>query len=566
MKAPFLLKKLLRINPIIVKEIRSRMRGPRVFITLTLMLLTMGGLMYAALQIILANSRFSSILSPQVGQVLFASLAFMELFMICAITPAVTAGAISSEKEKQTYEMLMSTPLSPTSVLLGKLISALSYVLLLLFAGIPLASVVFIFGGVDLREMLKGLLVLLMFAISFGILGIFFSALFGRTGRSTVASFITVVLLMIGPLFLAAIVGVLRNGEPPRWLLAPSPISALSAAIAPSLGSDSGGNVFYFLSGIFNLGVAPISQTSIPRPLYHYTLPFYLLLSLLLYMLATRLVQPTRRWRIGRRELFTGLSVLFLLLALIVGGFFLTAPHYEWATNPQATAGQGALGAAVQAMPAPLMGPGVAKEVMIQPVATIAPMVATATPVPGPTQTPPPTSTAVGSLENLPTAVPQDEATQAEIYAAVARQMLGVDNTFGGHNPGWKTVYLVSTTNDAVGDPNLAQARPVELSSSVMADVSKRLSNLPVKIVWVQSRESVPTDPKTSEVIVPDAGSDAKGVIFTFGNIHPQKDGSVQVSGSLYFANLGAGGKTYLLQKVDGVWKITGTTGVEWIS
>ena len=227
---------LFRVNPIIVKEVRSRMRGPRAFITLTVILLGMGGLMYAMLQLILASSRYSSVLSPQVGQTLFAALAFMELFMICAITPAVTAGAISSEKEKQTYEMLMSTPLSPTSILWGKLISALSYIFLLLFAGIPLASVVFIFGGVALSDMLKALLVLIVFAVAFGILGLFMSALFGRTGRSTVASFIAVVLLMVGPLFLAALTGVIRQSEPPRWLLAPSPISTLSAALASSMG------------------------------------------------------------------------------------------------------------------------------------------------------------------------------------------------------------------------------------------------------------------------------------------------------------------------------------------
>ncbi len=337
-----LFQNIFRINPIIVKEIRSRMRGPRVFITLTVILLLMGGLMYAMLQIILANSRYSSVLSPQVGQALFAALAFLELFMICAITPAVTAGAISSEKEKQTYEMLMSTPLSPASVLWGKLISALSYVFLLLFAGVPLASVVFIFGGVALSDMLKALLVLLLFAVAFGILGIFYSALFGRTGRATVASFITVVLLMVAPLFLAGLVAIIRSGEPPRWILAPSPISALSAALASSMGQNAGGSVFSVLGGIFNMGVSPVSQTSIPRPIYHYTIPFYALLSLILYLLATRLVQPTRRWRIPRREMIFGIGSVVLLIGLVAASYFTTAKRYEWAVNPnQQQQGQG---------------------------------------------------------------------------------------------------------------------------------------------------------------------------------------------------------------------------------
>src|SRR5690606_3962770 len=99
------------------------------------------------------------------------------------------------------------------------------------FAAVPLASVVFIFGGVAPREMLKTLVVLVVFAFSFGVIGLFMSALFGRTGRATVASFLVVAALTAGPLFLAVLVGVLQQREPPRWLLAPSPISALSSTL-----------------------------------------------------------------------------------------------------------------------------------------------------------------------------------------------------------------------------------------------------------------------------------------------------------------------------------------------
>ena len=331
------LKSLFKMNPIIVKEIRSRMRGPRAFITLTVILVVMGGIMYAILQIILATTRYSTVLSPQVGQTLFAALAYLELFMICVVTPSVTAGAISSEKERLTYEMLMATPLSPSSILWGKLISALSYVFLLLFAAVPLASVVFIFGGVDPREMVKALLLLLVIAVSYGIIGLFMSTLFGRTGRATIASLVVVMGLMLGPLFLAVLVTALRQGgEPPRWILTPSPISALAATLAGSMTTSSGGEFFYILSGIFNFGISPISQTSIPRPLYHYSIPLYLFASIILFMLSTRLLQPTRRWRIRRKELLIGVFVVVGVIGIISAGYLLTASRYEWVSNPNA--------------------------------------------------------------------------------------------------------------------------------------------------------------------------------------------------------------------------------------
>jgi hypothetical protein len=59
---------------------------------------------------------------------------------------------------------------------------------------------------------------------------------------------------------------------------------------------------------------------------------------------------------------------------------------------------------------------------------------------------------------------------------------------------------------------------------------------------------------------------DGKSALITLGNIHVQEDGSVHVSASLYFASLGATGKTYILKKVDGKWVVDGKTGAEWIS
>jgi hypothetical protein len=56
------------------------------------------------------------------------------------------------------------------------------------------------------------------------------------------------------------------------------------------------------------------------------------------------------------------------------------------------------------------------------------------------------------------------------------------------------------------------------------------------------------------------------GAIITLGNIDLQKNGSIQLAGSIYIANLAAGGITYVLEKKNGVWEITGTTQVRWIS
>lgn len=538
------LKKLWQINPIIVKEIRSRMRGPRAFLTLTLILLAMGGIMYAILQIILSTSSYSTVLSPQIGQVLFATLAYLLLFMICAVTPSVTAGAISGEKEKLTYEMLMATPMSPASILWGKLVSALSYVLLLLFAAVPLASIVFIFGGVALRDMLKVLIILMSTAVAFGVLGLFMSALFGRTGRATIASLLVVLGLTLGPLFLTVLVSALNQGkQPPRWLLGPSPISALAAALASSIGQSGGGDIFYLLGGIFNTGVSPISMTSIPRPLYHFTLPFYLILSIILFLLATRLIQPARCWKVSLRELLVSLGSLFVLMGLVAGGYLLTTNRYEKAVPQGEQQGIRQVEGVLTDRPNGLLGTGFAETRIVtfdDPLSL--------------TPSPFPTEAGVLQAGNL------ELEDQAQIYAAVLRQLYTVDHTFGDQPPNWKSIYIVVRSDDSVGDPNVEQTEAIIIPKAVLGTAVELIKDLPADIILVDSRDSVSIDAKNGSV---DGGN---GVIFTLGNIHPQDDGTVQVSASLYFSSLGAAGKTYILEKVNGSWKISGTTGVEWIS
>ena len=189
--------------------------------------------------------------------------------MVCAVTPAVTAGAISGEKEKLTYEMLHGHPaLSPASILWGKLISALSYVFLLLFAAVPLASLVFIFGGVAPRDMLKALVVLVVLAVSLGVLGLFMSALVrahrAGDGRQLSGG--------DGPAVRAA-------AGRHRYQRASSRVNHRAGSWHPArsqcwhrrlaISRAEGGSVGLFLSWVgywMSQAISPISQTSIPTP------------------------------------------------------------------------------------------------------------------------------------------------------------------------------------------------------------------------------------------------------------------------------------------------------------
>jgi hypothetical protein len=137
-------------------------------------------------------------LSARVGQSIFGGLLLLETLLVLLLAPAFTSGAISLEREKQTLDLLATTPLSTLGMVIGKLFSALIYVLLLVVASIPLASLVFTFGGVAPDDLLRGYLLLFSLCFGMGAVGLFFSALARRTQIATVLTYVTVLALTLG--------------------------------------------------------------------------------------------------------------------------------------------------------------------------------------------------------------------------------------------------------------------------------------------------------------------------------------------------------------------------------
>ncbi len=319
----------LSLSPILVKELRGRMRGPRAYLFLTGTLALLGVVTYGLYRIVLASAQNSyggsGTAGAVIGQSMFIGLVFIALMAICAIAPSLTAGAISSEHERKTYDMLVATPLRPSSIVLGKLAVSLSYTGLILLAIVPLVSLSYVFGGVATIDMLQAFLLLLGFALTFNTIGLFFSALFRRTTPAILASFIVLAFFVIGSVFVYVIIGVIRQQQPPVWLLALNPFSALASALVNpttsntfSMGSGFAGPLFgllYVLSG--NSFDASLFVST--GPLWHYTMGIYTWLTLTLYLMSTQLVRPVRRRSRARIAVF---AVLYLTATYVAILFF----------------------------------------------------------------------------------------------------------------------------------------------------------------------------------------------------------------------------------------------------
>jgi ABC-type transport system involved in multi-copper enzyme maturation permease subunit len=193
------------------KELRGRMRGRRAFAVLTLYLVLLAVFSWGIYEFqrdaatMVANQAFFNgfgvapvAISAQIGQALFTGLLLVETVLVAVLAPAFTTGAISLERERQTLDLLVTTPLSSLGLVLGKLGSALAYVFLLIFASLPMAAVVFLFGGVGPDDLLRAYVLLVCFAVGFGAIGLFISALVKRTQVATVLTYLTILALTAG--------------------------------------------------------------------------------------------------------------------------------------------------------------------------------------------------------------------------------------------------------------------------------------------------------------------------------------------------------------------------------
>lgn len=210
--------------PVLVKELRTRMRGWRAPAVLTLYLIALGAVCYLALRTSLSGSSFSQKQAATVGINLFTWLSYIQMVLIVVITPATTSAAISGERQRQTLDLLLVTRLSSLGITLGKLLAAISFNLLLIISSLPIFALVFLFGGVGPDQLAEVFLLFLTTVFSFGSIGILVSALARRANAATVVTYVIVLLITLGlfllTLFLQAFGADMGTGNSPLPLTA----------------------------------------------------------------------------------------------------------------------------------------------------------------------------------------------------------------------------------------------------------------------------------------------------------------------------------------------------------
>jgi ABC-2 type transport system permease protein len=300
----------MRANPVIVKELRGRMRGWGAAVVLTIYLVVVGGMALLFYSLFRSTNGFGGPDSSQVGKNLFMIILLFQMLMVFLLTPAFTAGAITSEKERKTYDVLVTTLLTPRSIIFGKLGAAVAYVALLIVALAPLESLSFMFGGVSPEEIILSQVVMLAAALLFASIGIFWSTLMRSSVGSNVLTYGTIMvqLVLIPVLYfmIATMIGANYNPNGPPLsstepfiytsgiILSSHPLIAMAISESLLLNGDS---LFIYTSTTISSGHSIL----VVSPWLLFCIES-LLVSGLLVWLSIRFVQPVRYGRgIGDR-------------------------------------------------------------------------------------------------------------------------------------------------------------------------------------------------------------------------------------------------------------------------
>ena len=189
-------------NPIFNREIKISSRSVRIPLIITLFngilcLVTLVNMYSAVAQVeSTAAIQYTSFMD------MYEFVTTMEFILLMFIMPAMTAASISGERERQTLEMMLTTKMTAAQVVMGKLMSALSTLLLLIVSSFPAIAMVFVYGGVTFWDMVSMILCYIATAFFTGSLGICFSALFKRSTVSTVTTYGVLIAAVAGTYFI----------------------------------------------------------------------------------------------------------------------------------------------------------------------------------------------------------------------------------------------------------------------------------------------------------------------------------------------------------------------------
>ena len=192
------MKNRFKINPILKKEMVVGSRSMKMSWAIMAVSGILPSIGVFVLLITGVTSSYGGGYSYQSLVVLFPVLGCTECGLLSLMVPVITSGSISGERERQTLDIMLTTPISPFSIVLGKLWSAMMIVMMYMIASIPVMAIAFILGGLSWWNLLGLFVMLLYLGIYVGSVGIFCSSIVKKSIAATILTIVIGIGIIIG--------------------------------------------------------------------------------------------------------------------------------------------------------------------------------------------------------------------------------------------------------------------------------------------------------------------------------------------------------------------------------
>ena len=289
-------------NPVFRKELLLRVRSWRFAATIIIYNAILS-LITLFVFTISFNINYQGSVDYMNALILYGVMAAIQFGLVLFLVPIFTAGSIAGERERQTLDILLTTKMRPSQIVIGKMMSSIAMVLLLGISSLPIIAVVFSVGGITMKDLLQLEILLVVTAIYTGSLGVLGSAMFKRTIVATVFTYAGTICLCFASYMIIFAVYMMQTiagqtGAAPTLanlnvdislvLLLVSPVMSIASMMSQQIGGGT-----YLFEGILDtMGTLP---NFIVEHWFSISMVVQLVLAVGFLVLASKRLDPLRK-------------------------------------------------------------------------------------------------------------------------------------------------------------------------------------------------------------------------------------------------------------------------------
>lgn len=192
----------LKPNPLFLKDLRINSRSKKTMLLYTLVNAFMAIIIMYIYSEINGEAIYTGAINIENQVALYAAIFCMQVCMYALAMGVIAGSSITSEREKQTLEMLLTTKMTPFGIVFGKLLSSLTDIFMLVITSFPVVFITLMYGVVTVKQILMGVLVIFLVAIYIGSIGIFCSTICNKSSAAIVFSYLFIAAFAFIPVVL----------------------------------------------------------------------------------------------------------------------------------------------------------------------------------------------------------------------------------------------------------------------------------------------------------------------------------------------------------------------------